>query len=464
MKKLFGVLLLGLCVSALVGANGQQQPAAVPEAEKEEVYAGDANGMSSDQAKVLVNDALNAKIDWKQFKGTKLRGLVYSSVSMSNLASSARGFKKLTGIDLTIETIAAKDIFDKLLIEFNSGTPPDVVLINIVTLAQYATSKWIVPLQDLVGNPKITDPAWYDVKDIIAAGVDYMTYNKVWYGVPLTNEIQLLYYRKDLYKEKNLKVPTTMDELYENAKALNTPDMAGFVSRFARDSGSAWVFMGLVRNYGGYILTPDGKVTINTPEFKRAAQMYVKLMKDTAPAGIVNYTYAEEQNAYMSGKAAQGMDSSGFYATFEDATKSVAAGKTGYAMLPSGVPGQPSIANCNYWGMGVSTASKNKEAAWLFVQFATAKPMARYMALKRGMLTRNSSIGDELVTSRYPADWVNALGTAKTDKYAAPQHPSSTSILEEVMITLQNIYNKPEAIDSILAETQKRVEEIVAKK
>lgn len=460
MNKLFCVLLLGLCVSALIGASGQQQP----EAEKEEVYAGDANGMSSDQANVLVNDALNAKIDWKQFKGTKLRGMVYSSVSMSNLTSCVRGFKKLTGIDITIESIAAKDIFDKMLIEFNSGTPPDVVLINIITLAQYATSKWIVPLQDLINNRKITDPAWYNVKDIISAGIDYQTYNNVWYGVPLTNEIELLFYRKDLYKAKNLKVPTTMDELYENAKALNSPEMAGFVSRFARDSGSAWVFMGLVRNYGGYILTPDGKVTINAPEFKRAAQMYVKLMKDTAPAGIMNYTYAEEQNSYMSGKAAQGIDSSGFYAVFEDATKSVAAGKTGYAPIPTGVAGQPSIGNCNYWGMGVSTASKNREAAWLFVQFATGKPMARYMALKRGMLTRYSSINDELVTSRYPADWVSALGTAKTDKYSAPQHVSANTILEEVMIALQNIYSKPEAIDGILAETQKKVEEIVAKK
>ena len=43
------------------------------------------------------------------------------------------------------------------------------------------------------------------------------------YGVPINGNIQVLYYRADLYEKAGLKVPTTWDELLANARKLHNP-------------------------------------------------------------------------------------------------------------------------------------------------------------------------------------------------------------------------------------------------
>jgi multiple sugar transport system substrate-binding protein len=42
-------------------------------------------------------------------------------------------------------------------------------------------------------------------------------------GVPINGNVEVLFYREDLYKEKGLKVPDTWEDLLANAKALHEP-------------------------------------------------------------------------------------------------------------------------------------------------------------------------------------------------------------------------------------------------
>ena len=48
------------------------------------------------------------------------------------------------------------------------------------------------------------------------------------------------------------------------------------------------------------------------------------------------------------------------------------AGKVGYTLIPAG-PGGKTQAGLFTWSLGLSKATKNKEAAWLFLQWATAQ-------------------------------------------------------------------------------------------
>src|SRR5207245_3077290 len=60
-----------------------------------------------------------------------------------------------------------------------------------------------------------------------------------------------------------------------------------------------------------------------------------------------------------------------FASQFEDTAKSKVVGKVGYAMLPSGPGGR--VSPIYITGMAVSSQSRNKEAAYLFGQWATSK-------------------------------------------------------------------------------------------
>jgi ABC-type glycerol-3-phosphate transport system substrate-binding protein len=65
-------------------------------------------------------------------------------------------------------------------------------------------------------------------------------------------------------------------------------------------------------------------------------------------------------------------DADFFAANYEDPKKSKVAGKVGYALIPAG-PGGKTYAGLWTWALGINRAAKNKEAAWLFVEWATAQ-------------------------------------------------------------------------------------------
>lgn len=65
-------------------------------------------------------------------------------------------------------------------------------------------------------------------------------------------------------------------------------------------------------------------------------------------------------------------DADFFAANYEDPAKSKVAGKVGYALVPAG-PGGKSYAGLWTWALGINKATKNKEAAWLFVEWATSQ-------------------------------------------------------------------------------------------
>ncbi len=52
--------------------------------------------------------------------------------------------------------------------------------------------------------------------------------------------------------------------------------------------------------------------------------------------------------------------------------KSKVAGKVGYALIPAGAGGK-AYSGLFTWALGINKATKNKEAAWLFVEWATAQ-------------------------------------------------------------------------------------------
>jgi ABC-type glycerol-3-phosphate transport system substrate-binding protein len=76
--------------------------------------------------------------------------------------------------------------------------------------------------------------------------------------------------------------------------------------------------------------------------------------------------------AFMAGQAGMIADCDFFAAQYEDPSKSKIAGKVGYTLIPAG-PGGKTQAGLFTWSLGLSKATKNKEAAWLFLQWATAQ-------------------------------------------------------------------------------------------
>jgi len=163
-------------------------------------------------------------------------------------------------------------------------------------------------------------------------------------GVPVNGNVDVYYYRKDLYDEKKLKAPETWEEALVNATRLNDGSRVyGFVHRDDRDSALA-DFANYLFSFGGDIFADasagDFTVVFNSPQARRALEFYLKLGKAGGYPSAGSVSQGQMIQLMATGKAAQTVGIVGAWAQLEDPAKSVVVGKFDTALIPRGEGGK----------------------------------------------------------------------------------------------------------------------------
>src|SRR5258708_35139988 len=96
------------------------------------------------------------------------------------------------------------------------------------------------------------------------------------------------------------------------------------------------------------------------------------MVGDRGPPNWANMQWYDAMEAFTAAQAGMIADADFCAANYEDANKTKVAGKVGYALIPAG-PGGKWHSVLWTWALGISRARKNKQAAWLFVQWAPAQ-------------------------------------------------------------------------------------------
>ncbi|MDR3334195.1 MAG: extracellular solute-binding protein, partial [Treponema sp.] len=163
-------------------------------------------------------------------------------------------FEASTGIKVQVESLQEAQLTQKLTTEFatNSSTVDVFMTRPLQEGLLFNKNGWYAPL------------AQYDFADYPSNSVDIGRKNGTAYIVPLVIEWQVLYYRKDLFDQAGLPVPTNFTELEAAAAALTRDGVAGFGSRGA---GAAAVtqLSSYVYNFGGRYLD-TGRAVFDRPE------------------------------------------------------------------------------------------------------------------------------------------------------------------------------------------------------
>lgn len=354
--------------------------------------------------------ALAEDIDWRQAEGTSLFVALNKHVYADALQQLIPEFEQLTGIKVVSEVYSQDEYMNKRLVDLSSRAGVFDIVMMDQAVVQYARAGWIEALDDYLKNPQLVHQEKYDIDDFFPSLLDEGVVDNKIYALPVAGETQVLYYRKDVFEDKGIAVPKTFDELYETAVALNDPPkMAGILLR-GQKIHTAWNSSGFVWCYGGRIsddpMNPT-KAAFNSPEAAEAITMYAKLLQDAGPLGAGNYTWYEAVSDFQQGKAAMYLDASVFMGDIENPEKSTVAGKVGYAPMPAGPAG--SIANSLTWALSMSSSSKNKPGAALFLAWATSKETSARLGAATGVFGRKSVLESDAVKAKYPKDWTEAV-------------------------------------------------------
>jgi multiple sugar transport system substrate-binding protein len=176
-------------------------------------------------------------------------------------------------------------------------------------------------------------------------------------SVPVNGNIPLLYYRADLYQEKNLQVPDTFEQLLNNAKALKTPRVYGMVQRGARGPADvSYDWFPYFNGHGGNLFRDeengDFTVTINSPEGKAALDFYIQLAREAGHPQTGGLAQAEVIQNIVTGRAAQAIIVIAAWAQMEDPQRSAVVGKINLARVPHAA-GQRPAPTLGHWLGGI---------------------------------------------------------------------------------------------------------------
>ncbi|MBN8940748.1 MAG: sugar ABC transporter substrate-binding protein [Rhizobiales bacterium] len=366
-----------------------------------------------------------AEPQWRKFAGTTLEVNLVKGPRGDLLQRTAGEFTELTGIKIGSEVIPEQQQRQKAVIELTSGRPSfDVVHLSYhVQKRQFEKAGWLADMSGFLKDPALTT-ADLTEGDFSAAGLQYARNDKgALHSLPWSVDYFILYWNKEIFQKKNVALPTNFDEMMRAAETLHDPaaGISGFVGRGLRNANMA-LWGNFFLNYGGEFLDARGNILTDGPEAIEATKYFQRLMTKTAPAGVVGFNWMESMAAFTQGRAAMWLDGVGWAPPLEDPNASRVVGKVGYAVVPKGPKGGYSATYGD--GIGIAQTSKNKEAAFLYCQWAVSKVQgARLLQAGGGVPFRNSILNDADVRKgvKMPAEWLGSvIDSAKISKLGLP--------------------------------------------
>ena len=329
---------------------------------------------SKDKLKISdINDSFN----WDSYRGKKIKLICNKHPWIDLITPMLPDFERLTGITVDINIYPEDQFRAKLEVELVSEIS-DVDILMIMPgqdLAKYTSADWLFPLNKFINSRETLWPD-YEIEDFYASAFNTGIKNSDIYAIPILLETSLLAYNKEIFKRYGVLVPKTMEELENAAKKIfyeSNGEIYGITMRGKSPSvTSQWV--DFLHSFGGEWLNEDHDASVNTTQAIKATDFYGRLLRLYGPKSATSNTWYENISIFIQGKAAMIYDASVFKSIYEDNKISKIAGKVGYAMIPKGDKG--AIPHVSNWGLGIYSGSKNKEAAWLFIQWATSKEIA----------------------------------------------------------------------------------------
>ena len=326
-------------------------------------------------------------------------------------------------ITLDFTYLSHKEMVDKVSIELASGSATyDVVYIDNFGLPPWAAAGWLESQNSYI------EESGMDLSDFGQGFIDALSYEGEIYSPPYYAETLVYYFRKDLFDEAGItEVPDTYEDMRQVAKVLHSDSVSGMVMRGDKFYGYvAYAYSGVLKAYGSDWFDEDWNVTFNNEAGVAAAEVWADMMRNTAPAGVATYGWQEALADFNQGRVAQFIDASPFGPRINDPSESTVKDIVGYSVALAGperrAPGMYTA------GHAINTYSKNKDAAWKFVEWSMSPTInklvsnpSRFSTLELPEIVEKFSFGPD--GYHFLDAWVEGLKYAESPFPSIPEWP-----------------------------------------
>ncbi|WP_159887737.1 ABC transporter substrate-binding protein [Paenibacillus puerhi] len=399
--------------------------------------------------------------------GATLNVVLVDNVNNRGISELAPEFEKATGIKVNVNVLGQDVAEKRMQLDFIGKTGDlDVAYMSFTLMQKWVKAGWVHPLDDFVkASPDV------NIDDFAKAPIDSLSINGKLWALPSFAETGLMAYRTDIFEKNGITAPPdTWDQLKEVAQKIHSKETSAVALRAKRGQGiNMFIFPSMMWGFGGSYFKDypnDMTPVLDRTENVKALEYYMDLVKNYSPSGAGNYSFAEVISAYQQGNAAITVDGTSIITQLFEEGKSKYAAQTKVALVPQGPSGRsPMIA---VHGLAISESSKNKEAAFKFIKWATSADIQKRIALKDYNLdfTRVSVSEDPDIKKKYNFDNGNliklrteSLNIARPDY--RPLIPEWAEIGDLIAAQVNGAVNGGVGAEAALKEANKQVTEVI---
>jgi raffinose/stachyose/melibiose transport system substrate-binding protein len=212
--------------------------------------------------------------------------------------------KEHPNIHIELDTLNTDQQKVKLKTQAASKEVPDITIVNpAAQMKPFVDAGLFAPLNDMLDQNGL--------KDTYQSGLlDYYSFNGNVYALPDGNNIEVVYYNKELFEQAGIaNTPTTFEEMLQDVKILKEKGITPLAIGEKDSWTGSFLFMNiLLRTNGGPGFLQDvldGKKTFEDPAFIEAVDAFQQLVEAGAfPDGATSIDANAGGNIFKSGKAA----------------------------------------------------------------------------------------------------------------------------------------------------------------
>jgi multiple sugar transport system substrate-binding protein len=407
-----------------------------------------------------------AEFDWKKFQGKTVTFLANNNPVAQALLTNKDDFEKLTGMTLKVDGYQEQQMRQRLVTVMNARSDEVDVFMTLPSREgeQFAAAGWYADLSAMAKGEVTKE---YDSAGLSQALLKSATFGGKLTSMPMNIEGPIFYYRTDIFKKCGIEKPASIKDVEAAAEKIKACDssVTPFVSRGLKPA-IAYTFSNVLHNIGGSYIV-NGKSSLCSPKGKEALDTYSRLLRDFGPPGVVNYSFQQISALYRGGRAAMSFESSNELRTVMDGGARLK--DTALMPFPAGEAGQvPTVIG---WGMAVSSHSKQPDAAWYFVQWATSPAVQKKMALQ-GIAPPRPSVATDPEYRKWideepvRKDWQAALDVLATKGSSEVGYPivANPESREFIGQAVQDLILKQKTVDQACADADKALDALIAQK
>ncbi|MFE3603276.1 ABC transporter substrate-binding protein [Streptomyces sp. NPDC059142] len=291
---------------------------------------------------------------------------------------------KIKYVGIPIDQVQAK--YDTAI---DGGGLPDVGGVGTAYLSNLVVRDVLDPVDQRIDDGPLKGKLVPALVDSVkaAGGRDGM------YSVPTSTNNGTLWYRTDLFSAAGLEPPTTWETFYKAAEKLTDAGKNQFGYTIRGGAGSIAPAMDAMYGQSGITSFWNGdKTTVNDPKNVAALEKYVALYKKVTPSADVNNDFIKMVAQWDNGSI--GMLTHNL-ASYQDHVKALGNEKFKGLPYPAQEDGTRVQVSNPVDGLGLFKSSKNKAAAWKFIEFAASHKSNSAWNASAGSIPANTDAADD---------------------------------------------------------------------